>query len=344
MTTDPSPANGDTQLPHELARGILALGSSQWSNTFTLPYPAPAQRALDRVALAALRRGQTPPLGMPELITRCAQSSSALPLDVPPNLVASEATLVDPETRVPSRTCVELASAARDGGPLREAEAFMSDLAATTTPETFRECRRFLIERVVVTQEDSLARTWKPLIWERVRKLYGGVPPGHAVAGSLAQCPGCGLLAHVVEERVTWCEGATCPRGLTVDRTHDASRVSVLGLGLRMFLCLPGRTEGPVVTWLSARGVTATVEPGTLGTHLLSAPVCGRHTMRVLDWVEPGLLADELAGQSDLLVVIPARVSRSRPGYLRTVRRLLPTRSEVSVVSSSSIRKTGDNA
>lgn len=328
-----------TELFRALARGIVALGASDWSTRFTLPYPDPAQRALDRVVLAALRSGEKPPLGMSQLITWCAErTADCWPFDVASALVGPEATLVDRELRVPSRTCVELAAAGQDDGPLRQAETVLSNLAVkSTTARLYQRCRDFLIDRVIVTQDDVFDRTWKPLVWQRVNSLYGPVPPGYAVTGLVARCPTCGLLARVVDECITWCESTRCPRGVPADRTYDVSKSQVLGTALRLFLCLPGRTERLVLARLGDRKVTAAIVAGTIGTYQLSEPVHGRHTMRVLDWVEPALLAHHLAGESDLLVIVPAALVQSTPGYLKTAQSLLADNNQITVISSDDL-------
>src|SRR5260370_2273679 len=66
------PHNGMTLL-RTVATAVLDLSDVPNPGTFTLPYPAEAQRALDRTVLACLLRGAEPPRRVPGLLVSCRE-------------------------------------------------------------------------------------------------------------------------------------------------------------------------------------------------------------------------------------------------------------------------------
>lgn len=328
---------GPTLLP-DLARGLMDLGNITQGNALNLPYPSSIQRALDRIVLTCLREGRVPPFGVPDLAGWCtAPLAVRWPSSAVLELLDTKATLLDPRRCLPTRSCAELASYGPDGLVEQGAMLSLRELAQTVpTPAMFERCREFLIDRVVVTNHDARDASWRPMIWKFVQHLYQPPSPVH-VTGGLATCPTCGLIAMVEHGRVVWCEGEVCGPGLASGLEYELSKVRVLGLSLRLFLSLPGRTERPVMRRLAALGVTGTLLPDGLGAYQLSEPVLGRSTMQVFDRVEPALLAAGLAGRSDLLAVLPDRLMRARPALLESVRRALPPELDVEVTTETAM-------
>ncbi|WP_405091672.1 hypothetical protein OG767_00350 [Micromonospora sp. NBC_01392] len=320
----------------QLARGLFELGDATRRGSLNLPYPPSIQRALDRVVLACLREGRTPPSSVPELVAWCtAPLGARWPSSALPGFLSAEATLLDLRRRLPTRSCAELAAYGSEDSAERSVVHKLDELAqAASTPAMFAQYRDFLIDRVAVTNDDARGRSWKPHIWKRVHDLYQPPAPAHAHDG-LTTCPTCGLLATVEHGRIAWCEGEVCERGLTPGPAYKKGSVRVLDSSLRLFLSLPGRTERAVMRRLAEQGVTGTLLPGGLGAYQLSEPVLGRSIVQVFDRVEPLLLAARLSGRSDLLAVIPDHLARARPALLESVRAALPPELDVVVTTQT---------
>ncbi|ADL49513.1 hypothetical protein [Micromonospora aurantiaca (nom. illeg.)] len=324
-----------TILP-QLARGLIDLGDAARRGSLDLPYPPSIQRVLDRIVLACLREGRTPPSSVPELIAWCtAPLGARWPSSALPGFLSAEVTLLDLRRRLPTRSCAELAAYGSGNSAEQSVVRKLDEFAqAASTPALFTQCRDFLIDRVAVTNDDTRGTSWKPQIWKLVQDLYR--PPVSAYAhGGLTTCPTCGLLATVEHGRIAWCEGEICERGPTPGPDYKKGKVRVLDFPLRLFLSLPGRTERAVMRRLAERGVTGTLLPGELGAYQLSEPVLGRSNVQVFDRVEPLLLAAQLSGRSDLLAVIPDHLARARPALLKSVRDALPPELDVVVTTQT---------
>lgn len=80
--------NPDVVLLRDVATAVARLDEVGQLDSFALPYPPDAQRALDRLVLACLRGGAQPPTGVPEMIGWCRTRPlrswplDALPLDL----------------------------------------------------------------------------------------------------------------------------------------------------------------------------------------------------------------------------------------------------------------------
>lgn len=324
-----------TSLP-QLARGLIDLSDAARRGALNLPYPPSMQRVLDRIVLACLREGRTPPSSVPELVAWCtAPLGARWPSSALPEFLSAEVTLLDPRRRLPTRSCAELAMYGADDSAEQSVVRKLDELAqAAPTPALFAQCRDFLIDRVAVTNGDARETSWKPQIWKLVQDLYRPPAPAHA-QGGLTTCPACGLLATVEHGRIAWCEGEVCERGPAPGADYRAGKVRVLDPSLRLFLSLPGRTERAVMRRLAERGVTGTLLPGGLGAYQLSEPVLGRSAVQVFDRVEPLLLAARLSGSSDLLAIIPDHLARARPALLESVRDALPPELDVVVTTQA---------
>lgn len=324
-----------------VARGVIELAQVRQAVTFSLPYPANVQLALDRVVLAGLTRDMPVPGSVPELLSWCRDRDLAdwWPLPLPEKFLTADARLVHAAGNEANRTCAELASYGPDGLLESEAETFLAALADTcATVERFADCRDFLIRRPVVLEyhpieflKPALAHTWK-----LVQGIYGPVPDRFRADRMAYRCAGCLLLAKPVTADTSWCEGGCRPEERVLESTQQPGQALVLPLSLRLFLSLPGRTEQAVRSRAARR--THLVRQG-LGLHRFIGDDGTPRVFQVHDREQPvpaALRAAETAARLDapLDIVIPDALA-DRPGYQEAFAGALPDGVKVRLLSTS---------
>jgi pPIWI_RE three-gene island domain Y len=343
VTTGGIVQHAGADLFRAIARGVIALGVRDRLASLALPYPQSTQFALDRVVLTCLERGETPPTGVPDLISWCAErTAEKWPFTVSPDFVWPDARLVEPDVRMPTRTCAEVASDGPSGVVEQQALAVLAEVeAGATSPVLFRNRRDFLIKRTVVTRQNHMKMLGEdPAIavaWKRVSHLYGPVPEAYVAEDQFILCPTCQLLALRSARGTAWCESEICPRDVAVEVRYDADDAQVLMPSLRLFLALPGRTERAVRKGLARVGVGTTLIKGGEGTYRFSVPVGQKQTMRVYDRVQPALLAARAAEESASLIIIPSCLLRLQPDYRSVFIRSIPFDADVSLVTDEEL-------
>ncbi|MEU1949946.1 hypothetical protein ABZ554_47730, partial [Streptomyces sp. NPDC020125] len=181
-------ANPDVVLVRDVATAVIRLDGVENLDSFTLPYPAEAQRALDAMVLACLRTAARPPSGLPELIRWCrTRPLGSWPLDrIPERLFAAEDRLIDAESGEPTQLCHELAvkgvgdSTGRQYDRLVIHEA-MRACRDASSPESYTAFRRLLVTRPVLTEAE-----WSELsndlfldpVWFLIEEIYAPAPAG----------------------------------------------------------------------------------------------------------------------------------------------------------------------
>ncbi|WP_369165251.1 hypothetical protein [Streptomyces sp. AFD10] len=324
----------------ELARMVAALSEVQRLRSFTLPYPALAQRALDHTVMRCLDAGETPPRSLPELWECCRTRPSDDPLfAVPSSLVSPGTRLVHRVGRMPTRSCLEVASHGPDGGVAGQARALLGDLRARSgTEERYRQCGAFLARHPVVHQQDRFAPGWNRAVWNRVKNLYGPLPEFLLVDGDFLYCPSCGLPALPRDGAVpvsgpsgtwadVWCEGEDCPRDAPLSLIREPEQAWILQRSLRWYLVLPHRTDEAARGALERAGVAYETLPGLLPAHRLRGAGPRIVDIQVHDHLQPALLAARLADDTPLadrtLVVVPDALA-GRDGYRQAFTDALP--------------------
>ncbi|MFE3093763.1 hypothetical protein ACFXG1_08030 [Streptomyces sp. NPDC059248] len=324
----------------ELARMVADLAEVQGLRSFALPYPALAQGALDHMVMHCLDAGETPPRSLPELWEWCRTRPAGDPLfAVPASLVTPGATLVHPTGRMPTRSCLEVASHGPDGGVAAHAGALLGDLEARCgTGERYRQCRRFLARHPVVHQQDRFGPAWSRAVWSRVKDLYGPLPESALVDGVFLRCPSCGLPALPPDGAVPvpgpsaadediWCEGEECPRDKPLELIREPDQVWILRRSLRTFLVLPHRTEEAARGALERAGIEYAALSGPLSAYRLRDTGPGIVDIQVYDRLQPALLAVHIADSASLadctLVVVPDALA-GRDGYRKAFGDALP--------------------
>ncbi|MER8002714.1 hypothetical protein [Streptomyces sp. NPDC095613] len=324
----------------ELARMVVALSEVQGLRSFALPYPALAQRALDHTVMRCLDAGEVPPRSLPELWEWCRTRPSDDPLlAVPSSLVSPGTTLVHRVGRMPTRSCLEVASHGPDGNVAAHARALLGDLHARSgTEERYRQCRAFLARHPVVHQQDRFAPGWNRAVWSRVKSLYGPLPEFLLVDGDFLYCPSCRLPALPRDSAVpvpgpsgtgaeVWCEGEDCPRDAAPRLIREPDQAWILQRSLRWYLVLPHRTDEAAREALERAGVAHETLPGLLPAYRPRDTGPRIVDIQVYDRLQPALLAAHLTDHTPLadrtLVVVPDALA-GRDGYQQAFTDALP--------------------
>lgn len=322
----------------ELARMVVALSEVQGLRSFALPYPALAQRALDHTVMRCLEAGEAPPRSLPELWEWCRTRPSDDPLlAVSSSQVSPGTTLVHRVGRMPTRSCLEVASHGPDGGVAAHARALLGDLHARSgSEERYRQCRAFLARHPVVHQQDRFAPGWNSAVWSRVKSLYGPLPEFLLVDGDFLYCPSCRLPALPRDSAVpvagpsgaeVWCEGEDCPRDAPPRLIREPDQACILQRSLRWYLVLPHRTDEAAREALERADVAYETLPGLLPAYRLKYTGPRIVDIQVYDRLQPALLAAHLTDHAPLadrtLVVVPDALA-GRDGYRQAFTDALP--------------------
>ncbi|MCX4968908.1 hypothetical protein OHA98_29925 [Streptomyces sp. NBC_00654] len=327
-TGPPAGSHQGEELFAELARVVAETSGQERLRSFSLPYPRDAQLALDRMVLHCLGQGRTPPRSVPELLSWCRRTTAGDPLfRVPPDQVSPDATLVHPVGAMPTRTCLELASAGPRGRIEQEAISLMAGLEARCgSAVEYRRCRSFLMDRPLVSQTDRMQHgrgRWNKAVWDRVKGLYGPVPESLRCGRTLFLCGTCGLPARNGDERAgrpgAWCEKEDCPPGIPLRLVRDPGHALLLRRSLRVFLALTGPTERAALAELTRAKAVHEFSPSGLGSYRIRRADVPDRLMRVYDRQQPALLAarvDESAdGPSPVTFVVVPRRRADDPVY-----------------------------
>jgi hypothetical protein len=296
----------DVRLLRDVATAVVQLEDVMRLDSFTLPYPAQAQRALDAVVLACLSSGARPPSGLPELLRWCrTRPVGSWPLEgLADALPDSRDRLIDERSGRPTQLCHELAvkgrgdSAGRQYDRLVIAEA-MRACRDTASPEAYTAFRRLLVNQPVLTEAAWFA-LGTDLYLDPVRELlgliYSPVPHAYLRQGSYTPCRRCLTLLVPVDDGGWWCERDQCralgtpPPGPEL-RVQECGELRQLKRPLRQFVTGPGRAEAALERALRGRGLSVEMWPGYDAYDLrVTFPDGHVWAIDVKDWAHPGLL------------------------------------------------------
>ncbi len=326
----------DFRLLRTIAGGVVQLSEIPAPGAFCLPYPADAQRALDRVALACLLRGDPPPRSLPDLIAWCAQRPvSEWPLRLSPDDAAPGDRLVELHTRTPTQLCYEWALRVFDTGTeLYERHMMLGAMnlcRGADVPESYTAFRRLLIEHPVLTRGELALLHGDPdllPVIDLIGEAYRPAPAGSAIDRSFAACSRCRCLLVPAGTDGWWCEQDRCRgEGPAKPGTRYAADQDVLQLArpLRIFVTGPGRAEIELERKLAALRLPVEMWPGydayDLRVHLPDGSVWA---VDVKDRASPALLGMDAAPLPTVpphdaaFLVVPHYRFRDRRDY-RTV-------------------------
>ncbi|MFI7114612.1 hypothetical protein ACIBK9_50465 [Nonomuraea sp. NPDC050227] len=287
-----------------LAGALLALDAQTGLDAFSLPYPAEAQRALDRTILACLLREATPPASLTELVLWCKEVPLAdWPVELPTDAIGPEDRLLDADSGRPTELCHEWAERTRDSAlAFRDREIIHTALRlcrAAGEEEAYTAFRGLLVNRPVLTAPESF-EVLNDLVLEPVhdliRRIYLPVPASYLYDGAYVCCARCLTLLVPTHGGGWWCERDHCrrqgpaPAGRRL-RREDTGELHQVERPLRQFVTGPGRAEAALQQELSALGLTLRMWPGYDAYDLLvTFPDGHRWAIDVKDWANPFFL------------------------------------------------------
>ncbi|TKK85376.1 hypothetical protein FDA94_26065 [Herbidospora galbida] len=304
MSFPDGPVHNGVPLLTTLATALLKLETHQGLEGFTLPYPAEAQRALDRTVLACLLRGAQPPASLAQLLDWCRERPiSDWPLDLPADLVSGDDRLLDPLSGRPTELCHEWSERSRDSAAeylerlyIREALTRCRDYGEEDAYSAFR---RLLVERPVLTAAEFfevLGDLQLEPVHHVIGKAYVDVPRSFARDGRFVACGRCLTLLVPTRDGGWWCERDRCQRfgpppagrELLVDEVGELRQ---LMRPLRQFVTGPGRAEIDLETALGVLGVHVQMWPGFDSYDLrVTFPDGWVWAIDVKDWASPVFL------------------------------------------------------
>ncbi|MFD7578555.1 hypothetical protein [Kitasatospora sp. NPDC059817] len=337
-------AHDGLPLLRTLATALIGLEAITGLDGFSLPYPAEAQRALNRTVLTCLLQGAEPPVSLPELLTWCRyRPISDWPLDLPADAVGRTDHLLDPDSGRPTELCHEWADRAADSAAnQRDREIIRTALRLCRDcgeEDAYTEFRRLLVNRPVLTSVEFFDVTNDHVldpVRELIRRIYLPVPASHLRAGAYAGCARCLTLLLPVQDGSWWCERDHCRRQGSAPvgdlwPTEEVGELFQLERPLRQFVTGPGRAETDLEHALITLGLRVRMWPGFDAYDLhVTFPDGHVWAIDVKDWAHPAFLgraARPVAPEppyDEAFWVVPEYRVDDRPGYLDIYRRHRP--------------------
>ncbi|MCS7484812.1 hypothetical protein ACFFQW_46545 [Umezawaea endophytica] len=300
-----------------IATAVVKLADTTNLQSFSLPYDAEAQRALNRTALACLLQQAQPPASLPDLLHWCrTRALEDWPLDLPLDSFGPDDYLIDRQSGEPTQLCHEWWVQGKDSAAAqydrRVVRRAMQLCREASSPESYTAFRRLLVNQPVLTSADQFELA-TDLYLEPVRSLlndiYEPAPAGYLRDGAYTTCHRCLTLLTPLIDGGWWCERDQCrsrgpaPRGRTLV-AEEVGDVCQLARPLRQFVTGPGRAEVELEQRLRELRLSVEMWPGFDAYDLrITFPDGHVWAIDVKDWAHPGLL-----GRA-------ARVVRPEPPY-----------------------------
>ncbi|MEV7185568.1 hypothetical protein [Kitasatospora sp. NPDC093102] len=337
-------AHDGLPLLRTLATALIGLEAITGLDGFCLPYPAEAQRALNRTVLTCLLQGAEPPTSIPELLHWCRyRPVSDWPIDLPADAVGSKDLLLDPDSGRPTELCHEWADRAADSAVhQRDREIIRTALRLCREcgeEDAYTEFRRLLVNRPVLTSVGFFEVTNDHVldpVRELIRRIYLPVPASHLRAGAYATCARCLTLLLPVQDGSWWCERDHCRRQGPSPvgdlwPADDVGELLQLERPLRQFVTGPGRAETDLEQALTGLGLRVRMWPGFDAYDLHVTFPDGRvWAVDVKDWTHPAFLGRTARPvppeppYDEAFWVVPGYRVDDRPDYLDVYRRHRP--------------------
>lgn len=347
-TDDTWSAHAGVPLLRTLAAAVIQLADTTGLHAFRLPYPAEAQRALDRTVLSCLLRGADPPHSMAGLLDWCHERPILdWPIDLPPDAAGPEDRLIDPDTGEPTDLCHDWWTHDRDNAAAhydREIVHSAQRLCREQEdPDAYAAFRELLVTRPVLTSAESFEIS-TDLYLEPVRALldrcYQPVPLGYGRNGEFATCARCRTLLSPTVDDDWKCERDRCRRQgpASVGRRfqeEEASGLITLVRPLRQFVTSPGQAEITLRDMLRRLRLKVEMWPGYDAYDLrVTFPDGLVWAIDVKDWAHPGLLGRSAQPvrpdppYDEAFWVVPQYRVRERGDYLEVFVRNRPPGAE----------------
>lgn len=338
----------DVPLLRTIATAVVKLADTTDLPSFTMPYDAEAQRALDRTALACLLQRAQPPASLPDLLRWCrTRALEDWPLNLPFDAFGPDDYLIDPQSGEPTQLCHEWWVQGRDSAAAqfdrRVVHRAMQLCREASSPESYTAFRRLLVDRPVLTSAEQFQLA-TDLYLEPVRSLlsdiYEPAPAGYRRNGAYTTCHRCLTLLAPLVDSGWWCERDQCrsrgsaPRGRTLI-ADEVGEVCQLARPLRQFVTGPGRAEVELEQRLRKLRLPVEMWPGFDAYDLrITFPDGHVWAIDVKDWAHPGLLGR--AAQvvrpeppyDEACWVVPQYRVDARPNYLGAYVRSRPANAD----------------
>ncbi|KNB54210.1 HU-CCDC81 and SPOR domain-containing protein [Streptomyces caatingaensis] len=295
----------DLRLLRDIATAVVRLEAVDDLDSFRLPYPREAQRALNALVLECLRNDASPPSSLPDLLRWClSRPVSSWPLELPDDIFSEQDWLIDRESGKPTQFCHELALKGHTDSTAEQYDRLVINEALRAcredgSPESYAAFRRLLVTRPVLTEADWFDVTtdlYLDPVRDLIDEIYDSVPDGHLRDGSYTPCGRCLTLLTPLADGGWWCERDQCrhqgapPTGIPIDAT-TAGEVRQLRRPLRQFVTGPGRAETDLEGLLRRLGLAVEMWPGYDAYDLrITFPDGHVWAVDVKDWAHPGLL------------------------------------------------------
>lgn len=326
-----------TLVEDELVLSLIATGLVQLSEQmdrgkpFAYPYPLALQRGLDRLTVLRIRRGQSAPQSVPDLIRWCQFPIQEWQLNLPADSLGEHDTLLDGNRL--TNVCESWACANADVEAELAERQFMKSVFDTchtlNIPEAYTSFRRLLIERPVLTALEFQIVLAEPEFSPLVDQLHAAYLPAPAnclLQGFFYPCSNCGNLLIRTEKNELVCENERCQAHEVSSRDPVPEREQPVWLkrSLRRFVAAPGSSELRLAASIEERGLPVELWPMYDQYDLrVTFPDQIIWAIDVKDWANPFLLARSVQPipprpeWSRAFFVFPDERHRQRRDYLR---------------------------
>ncbi|MFC4084940.1 pPIWI_RE_Y domain-containing protein [Amycolatopsis samaneae] len=324
----------------DVARALVDLDQADGLLAFRLPYPASAQRVLNRWVLRALREGTTPPASVPGMVEFCQERPVVdWPLNLPRGVFTERSLLLDEEHGLLTNLCYEVAFTVGVADPWAEILG-MPDHAADLCrhrrdAQAYEAFRRLLAENPVLDNDavTSIAfdRHLGPLegLPNEIYKEVGG---RWRESGEARDCEVCGHLTVPLDVDTWVCESDGCTgAGTGREWFADEGLLFQLTRVHRQFVSRPGRVVLDLAARLEECGVDV-ARWADYGSYDLTITFPGNvvWAVQVVDWSSPVLAGNVALPIADspqvrqAFRVVPAHRLAGEPGYIATFEQFQP--------------------
>jgi len=287
---------------HLIASGLVEFVTKyvEKGKPLKLPYPKSLQLGLDKLIVACLRQGTTPPQGIPDLLRWCRDKPIAeWTLKLSEYAFCAGDRLLDEYTPTITTICEDWACASPNVEYELTENKFFLDILSTCknadAQETYVAFRRLLISHPVLTELELQQHNIDPnlvLLAEQMQVAYQEAPIAYCINGLFHCCSSCGSL---LLGGTLICENNHCrvtgkyKSGREIKETEG---VRCLKRGIKRFIAVPGLAELRLEKKLQKLGVQVELWPNFDSYDLrIVFPDGEAWAVDVKYWANPFLLA-----------------------------------------------------
>jgi hypothetical protein len=325
---------------HLIASGLVEFVTKyiEKGKPLKLPYPKSLQRGLDKLIVACLHQGTTPPQGIPDLLKWCRGKPIAeWPLKLSEDAFCAGDRLLDEYTPTLTTICEDWACTSPNVEDELTERKFFLDVLSTCknaeAPETYVAFRRLLISHPVLTELELQQHNIDPnlvLLAEQMQVAYQEAPIAYCINGLFHCCSSCGNLLLQKKDGDLICENNHCrvtgkyKSGREIKETEG---VRCLKRGIKRFIAVPGLAELRLEKKLQKLGLQVELWPNFDSYDLrIVFPNGEAWAVDVKDWANPFLLARHVEPipnappWTQAYFVFPNERKKQRSDYVRAFR------------------------